>query len=122
MPSMLSTAHLDYLQRNSLPPTPVTATAPLTLAPPPLRRLSTIRGIGRQEKATTLEPETGEALRPNRLPSEDIMIGLYGYKIPLAFLVQARPKGVTVQLGTWSAAKRENASSAALDARQQIVN
>jgi len=114
---IISTAHLDYLQRSEFNPADLTVSAPASGAPSDLRRLSRINGIGRMEKAPTLMPG-----QPTRLLSEDVLIGLYGYKIPLAFVVQSGPNGVAIHLGTWSPGERENTSAASMDARQQILS
>jgi hypothetical protein len=107
-----STDHLDYLQRSGgLPP----VTGPLTSAPPNLRQLYHIKSVGCIKK----EPSQKQ---PERIVSEDILIGAYGYKIPLAFLVQGTLEGVSIYMGTWSPMERENASPDTLMQRQQILS
>ncbi|HEX9423789.1 MAG TPA: DUF87 domain-containing protein [Pyrinomonadaceae bacterium] len=115
---VISTAHLDYLQRVTIDLAALTADAPISRASPTLRRLSRIKGIGRTEKTPRAMPATDQ---PARLLSEDVLIGLYGYKIPLAFFVQGGRDGVDVRLGTWSPDKREDASATIMDARQEIL-
>src|SRR5262249_5522802 len=100
-----STAHLDYLQRSGrFKPTALSAGTPSTHAPDVLRRLWRIKGVGRIEKKLFPNQE-----RRTRLPSEDVLIGVYGYKIPLAFLILGEPGGVTIHLGTWLPAGRGDA-------------
>lgn len=121
-----STAHLDYLQRNDFIINELPASASMTDAPPPLRRLWHIRGIGRIHKSPFPNGRTGPAFemfsdQPGRLNSEDILVGLYGYKIPLAFLVLGSPGGVTVCLGTWSPTGNGNVSDAISNEQQAIL-
>jgi hypothetical protein len=113
----LSTAHLDYLQRNQYTPDPSTLGDSWTSATPELRRLLRVHGIGQAEKTFQPKPWQGE-----RMLSEDVLVGLYGYKIPLAFLVWGEPQGIAIHMGTWSPSEREHASADALDARQQILS
>jgi DNA helicase HerA-like ATPase len=56
-----------------------------------------------------------------RLPSEDMLVGLSGYRIPLAFIIHSDANGVSIQFGAWSQQERENAPPAVLNSRQQIV-
>src|SRR5579864_7744023 len=110
------TGSLDYLQRIGFNPIPLPANPPLTAAPPVLRRFVHIDGIGRLEKIlppnTQQERHQLETEQPMRMLSEDVLTGLYGYKIPLAFLVLSEPSGVAIYLGIWSPANRENAPAA----------
>ncbi len=112
----LSTDHLDYLQRNQYTPDSSPRGNSWTSATPELRRLLRVHGIGRVEK--TFQPKPG---LDERMLSEDVLVGLYGYKIPLAFLVWGEPQGVAVHVGTWSPSERECASADILDSRQQIL-
>ena len=50
---ILTTDHLDYLQRVGISPAALSADLPLTSAPPHLRRLIRVEGIGRSEKSTS---------------------------------------------------------------------
>ncbi len=114
MPADIATTdHLDYLQRTTLDVAVLAGNTPVSHAPPPLRRVSRVTAIGRGEKA-------GRSA-PGRLVSEDVLIGLYGYKIPVAFVVEGAADGVVVQLGVWSPAERESASASVMDDRQQIL-
>src|SRR5215469_4514517 len=120
------TGSLDYLQRIGFTPIPLPANPSLTAAPPALRRLLHVSGIGRMEKL--LPPNQrqagGQPLEPEqaaRMLSEDVLTGLYGYKIPLAFLVLGEPGGVAIHMGIWSPANRENAPAATLDHRERIL-
>lgn len=109
-----STDHLDYLQRSGrLPPVTI---SPVTSAPPNLRRLYHIKSVGRTKKSVTPNQE-----QPVRMLSEDVLVGLYGYKIPVAFLIQGTPKDVAIHLGTWSPLERESASADMLNERQKIL-
>ncbi len=111
-----STQHLDYLQRTSLDLAALSATSPLTSASPDLRRLLRVRGVGCIEKRLPLS--RGERVR---LASEDALVGLYGKKIPLAFLVSSTPGGVAIHLGTWPLPNREKVSAETPDDRQGVL-
>src|ERR1700732_821842 len=84
-----------------------------------LRRLLHVRGIGRVEKAAA-RPPLSVSDEPMWLPSTDLVIGLYGYKMPLAFLIANGPDGVAVHFGTW-AHEQENKSEAVLESRQAVL-
>lgn len=77
------TDRLDYLQRVGFTPGLLPANPSLTAAP---HRLLHIGGIGRMEK--DLPPnsrQVGQSMeteQPTRMLSEDVLTGLYGYKIP----------------------------------------
>jgi DNA helicase HerA-like ATPase len=110
-----SSHHIDYLTRSGFTPQPLQADTPCTSATPALRRLWHITGIGRLEKSPMPTPEFS-------LPvySQDLLMGLYGYKIPLAFLVQGTRAGILVSLGTWSP-EDEGATVDTLSGRQEIL-
>jgi hypothetical protein len=57
-------------------------------------------GVGRLEKQSPIPRREGEPRF--RLPSEDMLIGLYGHKLPIGFLIQGGPDGVAIHLGAWS--------------------
>jgi hypothetical protein len=136
-----STDHLDYLTRSNCLPGPLPNDTPLTIAPPNLRRLWRIQGVGYPDKISRpvwQPPEAprfdlgesssaqvpmrmGSETRTGRLNSEDILIGMYGYKIPLAFLVWGLPGDLSVNLGVWSQAGRENAPANVLESRMNIL-
>jgi len=131
-----STDHVDYLQRNNYAPPPIPAQTPMTTAPPVLRRLWHICGVGQNQRNTPggqstrgksgweeKEREYSTAMMNEqiRLPSEDILIGLAGFRMPVAFLVVGQESGVRVNLGTWSQKERENASPAVLESRCHVV-
>jgi hypothetical protein len=113
MSGYLSAAHIDYLQR-----TEVGLAEPkgaFTTSPVALRRLWRVNGIGRTEKEPAIAGEH------TRFTSEDVLISLYGGKIPLAFILREEPEGIAVYIGTWSPDCRESAPSAVLDARSEIL-
>jgi hypothetical protein len=92
----LTSADLDYLQRTGLEPPPLLDGGPLTAPAPTLRRLCRIDGVGRLVKEVA--HPAGEAFR---LASEDLLVGLYNYKVPLAFRLGHRSGRTDVHLGTW---------------------
>lgn len=113
---LLSSGHIEYLRRGGALSADSPPRGALTTAPPDFRRLCHIRGIGRGEKKLDRD-----ASLPVRLPSEDVLIGLHGYRIPLAFVVEAKADGVAIHLGVWSPAVREGAPAQVLDDRQRIL-
>jgi len=131
-----STDHVDYLQRNNYAPPPIPAQTPMTTAPPNLRRLWHICGVGKNQRNASgqqsvrgksgweeKEREYSTAMMNEqlRLPSEDVLIGLAGFRMPVAFLVVGQERGVRINLGTWSQKERENASPAVLNSRCHVV-
>jgi hypothetical protein len=94
-PQALSWEHLDYLQRISprFPPRP----ASVDWVHRDLRRLSRVFGVGRLDKAPVVRTE-----QTHRLPTEDLLSGLHGARVPLAFLVQGKPGQVFMHIGTWA--------------------
>jgi hypothetical protein len=119
--STLSVEHIDYLQRaddaTRLPPTDGT----WTMAPPAFRRLARVRGVGRFGKDQRRERQAHSREQDFRPPTQDLLAGLYGYKIPVAFLMHRRaPGGVSLAIGTWADGSVK-IGSAALDARQRLV-
>ena len=124
MADQFSTQHLDYIQRIGIEPPSVaiTATTPITSCLPEGCSLVRIAGIGRKDKAVTPSLEGSAKLENTQhLPTEDALIGLYGYTFPLAFLVRGDPKGVAIYLGTWTDVGRERASPAVIQDRQNIL-
>lgn len=99
MTPAVSVESVDYLQGMLQPP--ADAGGPRTQAAPGTRRLVRVRGIGRPP----LGAEEGFATRPGerwRPATADLLTGLYGYRIPVAFSLRGRPDGIHVRLGTWS--------------------
>lgn len=90
------TQAVDYLQRTAADLPAVDAAGPSTEAPDSLRRLLRISAIGRLEKEPL--PRPGEDFR---MISEDLLVGLYNYKIPLALHITAGPGPATIGVGTW---------------------
>lgn len=86
---------LDYLQRLGSEPPLVLDGAPLTEAPAALRRLRRIKGIGRFERPSGVSSDSF------RLVTEDTLVALYNYKVPMAFSVGGRPGHTLVRMGTW---------------------
>lgn len=117
----VSTAHLDYLVRHGedLDPKPVDSR--WTTAPPSLRRMWRINSVGRPDKLERVERLQAGAHRPFRMPGEELAAGLYGYLLPMAYLLRGDGSGVEVEIGTWSPAERESASHTVLEGRQQIL-
>jgi hypothetical protein len=109
-------AHIDYLQRTNLEFAAQIEDKDLTSAPPALRRLWRVHGIGRIEKFSEMSRE----MRVH-LPSKDVLMGTYGDKLPLAFLVRGTARDVAIYLGTWSDTRKESVSPETLDSRHDIL-
>ncbi|MFB7112679.1 ATP-binding protein [Streptomyces sp. NPDC056291] len=92
----LTAENLDYLQRVGFEPPQVGAGARLTEAPAALRTLVRVAGVGRLDK-TRRARATDETSPITR----DLLVGLYNYKVPLAFIVGAVPGRASVRIGTW---------------------
>ncbi|MFI8421134.1 ATP-binding protein [Streptomyces sp. NPDC085479] len=123
----LTAAGLDHLQRvGFVPPPPGTASS-LTQASATLRTMVRVTGIGRLNKggsgaAGTAEQEgaaaefggpTGpSAAAGGRSPlAKDLLVSLYNYMVPLAFLVSAEPGRAAIRIGTWLPAESTSQSS-----------
>jgi hypothetical protein len=121
-----STAHLDYLQRSDFTLVDLSGNASMTHAPVPLRRLWHIEGIGRVQKSPLSDGRQGPAyeMSPDQivyLNSEDVLISLYGFKIPVAYIVFGTPGGIDVYLGTWLPAGSKHTSGAMVNQQQGVL-
>jgi Helicase HerA, central domain len=92
-----STSHLDYLRRAGVNLAGLSVGGPSTTAPPDRRRLWRVRSIGRADKQ--LKPSRG---RLEQSAGDDLLIGLSGASIPMAFFVNGTPSGIAIYVGTWS--------------------
>lgn len=106
-----STAHLDYLQRTETvaPPAPE-----LSWTVASAMRLSRVAGVGRFARHAPVSQ------RP-RPPTEDLLTGLHGRRVPVAFLVGGAPSRVSLQFATWVPAHGILASAEATDARHGLL-
>ena len=109
------TDSIDYLQRSA--PLRLRLGGALTAGAAPTRRLLRVTGIGR----TVREPGAGPPTSPDqwRSPMTGVLTGLYGYRIPVAYLLAGDGGRVQVQLGTWAA--RETASPEDQDRRRDVL-
>src|SRR5438045_7408103 len=109
---------IDYLERSGTAPPAVPRRGSRTTAAPASRRLLRIEGIGRLTK--TVQPVADyDQSQPWRLPTEDLLTGLFAYKIALAFVVRGEPGGLHVEMGVWS--RHADTSSSEQERRLQIV-
>jgi Helicase HerA, central domain len=133
---MFSDHSLDDLQRTGYMPPPIDMTR-LTRPGPAHRRVIRIRGIGKADKyvpdgaqlSTGASRNRGRqpvvqqgtqrtpADRP-RLPSEDLLIGLSTYEIPVAFVIHNEGTQTSVEIGTWLT---HGASPDVVDENQKIA-
>jgi len=114
-----STEHLDYLQRIGIVPGDISRAHPVVSVPIEQRRLLRIDGVGRLEKA--LVPEVEQGKQPVRQQSEDILIGLYGYRIPVVFYVRGDPAGVAIHIGSWESTAQGQSPLVTLDSGQNVL-
>lgn len=112
----ISTTHIDYLQRTGFGSKSLAGNIPVTTAPPHLRGLWHIREVSHVEKQPAVKTE-----QKIRILSEDALIGLFGYKIPLGFIVRGTPNQVAIHIGSWAPATQKDMSSSVITNRQAIV-
>src|SRR5690349_9138207 len=79
----LRTENLELLQRTGLDPTVGAANVPTAAVTMDQRQLWRILGIGRAEKSAAV-PRLDPQPRPT---GEDLLIGMYGNQLPIAFLI-----------------------------------
>ncbi len=113
--SGVTTDSVDYLQR-CVPLVPEPGGA-RTAGVPEVRRLLRVRGVGRPDKRLPSEQlrAPGEAWRPR---TAELITGLYGYRMPVAFSMLGAADGVRVQLGTWSS---RTPSAVTQDRRRDVL-
>jgi hypothetical protein len=92
--SVLSTERVDYLQRTIIH-SHLSTDAESIRSNPGLNKLTRIKGIGRLFK----DPNVIGSNKDKRPPSEDILTGLYTYKIPMMFLVRGSASGIQIHFG-----------------------
>ncbi|GGU16918.1 ATP-binding protein [Streptomyces lateritius] len=81
---------LDRLQRaGPLPPVPEAGSC-FTEAPADLRVVMRVRGVGCTNKAQAASSAT-----------RDLLVSLYGYQVPLAFIITSEPGQISIRVGTW---------------------
>src|SRR3984957_17098338 len=110
-----STQSVDYLQRSG--PLPPEVAGAVTAGRASARRLLRVSGIGsrvKEQRPPRLQP--GESWRSAMAGP---ITGLYGYRIPLAFLLECRGGAVRIQLGTW--ASRHDAAPPAQDRPRAVL-
>ena len=110
----VTTANLEYLQRSGTPVEEIGSSR--TIAPArAARRIVSVRGIGRRDKVSP--PPSQLTAEPWRIPTEDLLAGLYGYKIPMSFSVTGGDEN-RIQLGIWSA---RAGTAQTMDRRGQVL-
>jgi hypothetical protein len=113
----VTTDSVDYLQRSV--PLRQRMTGPLTAGAEPVRRLLRIGGIGRRDKESRGSAARATGDEPWRSPLTGPITGLYGYRIPLSFLLLGNGDSVRLHLGTW--ASRDTAAPGAQDRRRDVL-
>ncbi|MBA2307717.1 MAG: hypothetical protein H0W01_00045 [Pseudonocardiales bacterium] len=104
MTAHVTTDSVDYLQRNA--PTGVPAAGPIpggtaTAGAPESRRVWHVRGVGVRVADHQPAPPSPPGQRW-RARTAELVTGMSGQRIPLAFRLDGAPDAVRVQLGTWS--------------------
>lgn len=107
---------IEYLEHTGFRLPPSLDFLPVSAPTPDSRQLWHVRGFGRTEKFP----------QPHRSPisrstGEDLLAGLYGAKVPLAFAVRGEAAGVTIQLGTWIKGHTATVDTVQLDKQQHVV-
>lgn len=97
---IITTEHLDYLQRSGVKLPDITSLGQLTTAQRESRLLWHIKGVGQVDKSPKKTQE-----KEYRSPYEDLIIGMHGLRIPMAFFVEGSNQGIKIHWGTWG---REN--------------
>jgi hypothetical protein len=114
MPAGVTTQSVDYLQRCMALAPNLGGSHTAGLADG--RRILRVRSVGRPDKAPNAVPRASdERWRPR---TAELITGLYGYGIPLAFSVVGAPDGVRVNLCTWSS---RQSSSVSQDRRRDVL-
>jgi Helicase HerA, central domain len=117
--AMFSEHSLDDLQRTGYMPPPIDLSR-LTQAGPAHLRAVRVRGIGKADKSApdgmqlTAGASRNRGRKPvgqqgiqrppadrARLPSEDLLVGLSTYEIPVAFQLRNEGTQTSVEIGTW---------------------
>ncbi|MFF6787003.1 ATP-binding protein [Streptomyces sp. NPDC012510] len=113
----LTSEDLDYLQRTGFQPPPFSPEARRTEAPPDLRSVVRVEGIGRIEKGRPSD-EKGRPPTGGSPITRDLIVGLSNYRVPLGFLVTADPGHVALHIGTWLPS---GASSQAVKGNERLL-
>jgi hypothetical protein len=102
-----STAHLDYLQRCN----PMSGVPSLDVNLPVVQRgMWHIEGIG-QASSRSERPSTSN--EQPLYPTAEALIGLYGYRLPVAFLIVSTSRGVSLNFGLWLSRPLDDAAALA---------
>lgn len=117
MPASVTTESIDYVLRSGLPIVSIDGGSSETAAATAGRRLRHVLGVGRFDKGATAERPTDPALW--RLPTTDLLVGLYGQRVPFSFLVVGTPRVTTFHVGVWSS--KSPPSEPVLDERVRAV-
>lgn len=111
----VTTDMVDYLQRSG--PLPPHMTGSLMAGAASTRRLLHVSGVGRPVREPPGMPSSPD--RQWQSPMTGVLTGLYGYRIPVAYLLSGGSGSVQVQLGTWSA--RDTVSPEVQDRRRDVL-
>lgn len=93
---VISTQHLDYLQRSDVPFDDFANSDCITRAIKSTQKLWHIQGVGKIDKIPKQLKE-----KDIKSPCQDLIVGLNGLKIPMAFYIQGSKSGVNLNWGTW---------------------
>lgn len=116
MANQLNTQRIDYLQRNGIQPKLIPEVPNEKNISKDRRVLLHIKGIGRIKKEISPNAEKNV-----RLPTEQLLTGLYNYKIPVVFIIRGDLKGISIEIGTWSSDQLDRNSNLTLDKKKNII-
>lgn len=111
----VTTNKIDYLQRSASTLSAGAVTGNGRAVPSNVRLLFRVAAIGRDDK----KPPKADPGKEWRLSSEDMITGLYGVGIPVAFAVTGGQGGVTIELGTWTS--RPGVAASLMESRVDVV-
>src|SRR5262245_58623705 len=114
--SGFSTSHLEYLQRTTINLSALRPASVDAAGTPNVRCLWRVCGVGRLDKVLS-SVSLPRVLRPTK----DLLIGIFGHKIPVAFVVRGCTDEVAIHLGTWSPLGRGRVSADTLEQRHRIL-
>ena len=112
---MITSAHLNYLQRTDVDVNSIAGSADLTSSAD-AKLLWHVRSIGRSEKQ---RPATTEERL--HLPTADLLSGLHGYMVPLAFLITTAQDGVKIAIGSWERGRKDNQDRFDLNKHAEVL-
>jgi len=113
---IITTQHLDYLQRSDVPFSNFANSDSITRAKNSTQKLWHIQGVGQIDKTPKQRDEKNQ-----KSPSQDLIVGLHGLKIPMAFCIQGSKSGVKLNWGTWERDTVQSNESNSSNFKQEML-